>query len=159
MNGKRSFTERFKTDPIKHLIAFLTLLCGLLFFALQSSKLFRPEAAEAEMQKLPFGRYDWGYVWSDTLVAGPLFILGGILLLGRRYRLGRLLSFAGFAINHYATIFLIIGFRTVGAPLSPADWFLLIFFGILGLLCMIYFAAQALREEATGNENKGELPG
>ncbi|MBU1694170.1 MAG: hypothetical protein KJ726_11340 [Verrucomicrobia bacterium] len=128
------------------------ILVGILFFAMQTTKLWRPEAAEAEMAKMPFGRFDWGYVWADTLVPGPALLAGGILLLIRRRaarNLGRLLVFAGFALNLYAMIFFWVGLEVVGQPLAAGELWMNLAFTILGVLVMIHVALQAMREGRT----------
>ena len=143
MQEKKPFMERLKADPLTHLIALFAIVAGLLFFAMQTSKLFRPEAAEAEMRHLPFGLFDWGYVWSDTIVAGPALFLGGILLLwggARSLRLGQILTFAGFALNLYAIIFFTIGLRAVGEPLAGSELWFNVIITILGLASMVYLA-------------------
>ena len=120
-------------------VAVLSLLYGLAFFLLNTSKLFRPAAAEEEMAKLPYGLFDWGYVWSDTLVMGPLFAIGGILLMLRSgSRLGQLFAFTGFAVNLYATIFLYVGCTAVEFALGTGELLFLLLPGFIGLFAMVY---------------------
>ena len=141
MEAQKSFIERFKADPLMVMVALISTLYGVLFFIIQTSKLFRPEAAAAEMAEWPCGLFDWGYVWSDTLILGPLLLVGGILLLLRNSsRLGQLFAFTGFAINLYATIFLYVGLRTVDFSMSDGEWAFLVVPAFIGLLCMIYLA-------------------
>ena len=61
MKEKTPFAERFKSEPIIHLVAVYAIFGGLLFALIQSSKLFRPEAAEAEMLVTPIGLFEWGF--------------------------------------------------------------------------------------------------
>ena len=128
------------------------VLVGILFFLMQTTKLIRPDAAEAEMAELPFGLFDWGYVWSDTLVAGPALLAGGILLLSRNqaaHGLGRILVFAGFTVNLYAMIFFCIGLEAVGHPMSTAELWLNVAFTALGVITMIHIAVEVLKEYKT----------
>jgi hypothetical protein len=147
---KDTVMERSRRTPATYLIALYAMVGGLVFFLIQTSKLFRPEAAEVEMAKLPFGRFDWGYVWSDTLVAGPALFLGGILLLTRNrstHRLGRLWVFTGFAINLYAMIFIWVGFWAVGQPIRGVALWSNVVLTALGVLSMIYLAVQTMKED------------
>jgi hypothetical protein len=78
--------------------------------------------------------------WSDTLVAGPALLIGGLALLFRNTRVqraGQLLSFTGFAINLYAMIEVMIGFWAIGRPLQGALLWGNIILTALGVLCMI----------------------
>ena len=141
MEAQESSVKRSKADPLMVVVALISTLYGVLFFVIQTSKLFKPEATSAEMARWPCGQYDWGYLWSDTLVLGPLLLVGGVLLLLRSSsRLGQLFSFTGFAINLYATIFLYIGLRTVDFSMSDGEWAFLVVPAFVGLLCMIYLA-------------------
>jgi len=141
LEAQKSFVERVKSDPLMHVVALISILYGGLFFIIQTSKLFRPEAAAVEMAEWPCGLYEWGYVWSDSLVLGPLLLAGGILLLLRSSsRLGQLFAFTGLAINLYATIFLYVGLRTVEFSMSDGEWTFLIVPAFIGLLCMIHLA-------------------
>ena len=142
--------KRFLERPITYLTALYAILGGMAFFVIQTSKLLRPESAEIVMAASPLGRFDWGYVWSDTLVAGPALLIGGILLLARNrfvLRLGRLLVFAGFAINLYAMIGLWVGFSAIGQPMHGAVLWMNIILTFLGALCMIHLGIQAARDE------------
>ena len=149
MNVKESFVLRFRADPVTQLIGLYSSLLGLLFFLMQTKKLFASEVAEAEMADLPFGRFDWGYVWSDTLVAGPTLLIGGFLILmggRRRLRLGRMLSFAGLTINVYAMVFLLIGFAAVGEPITGGILWLDAILVVICVLSAIYLAIRAVTE-------------
>jgi hypothetical protein len=142
--------EKLRRTPATFLIALYAILGSLMFFGIQTSKLFRPEAAAAEMAKLPLGQFEWGFVWSDTLVAGPALLLGGILLLTRHrraHRLGRLLVFAGFAINLYAMTFLWIGFWAIGQPIRGLEFWGNVVLTALAVLSMIYLAIQTMNED------------
>ncbi|MBI5474396.1 MAG: hypothetical protein HY961_18825 [Ignavibacteriae bacterium] len=135
---------------VTYLIATYAILGGMAFFFMQSEKLLRPESAESEMASLPLGRYNWGYVWSDTLVAGPALLVGGIFLLLRNsamHRLGQLLAFTGFAINLYAMIGLWVGYRALGSPMHGAELWMNIVLTFLGVLCMISLAVQLTRDK------------
>jgi hypothetical protein len=146
MFTRTSLIERFKADPPLYLVVLFALVGGLLFLVIQTSKLFQPQAAEAEMLRLPLGRFDWGFVWADTLVPMPMLIGGALCVLWSRSRLGLLLIFGGCAINLYATIFLIVGFDAVGKPVVGADWVSLVVLALLGVLCMIYAGRMLVRE-------------
>jgi hypothetical protein len=146
MKNQKPFHERFKADPIMHIIALLSILYGIGFFLINTSKLFRVEAAEAEFAQWPCGRFDWGYVWSDTLVLGPMLLVGGIILLVWYHsRLGQLFAFTGFAINLYATVFLTIGLKMVDFKMSGGAWAFLVVPGLLGLLCMFYLVKAIVK--------------
>lgn len=135
---------------ITNAIASYAILGGMAFFFMQSEKLLRPESAESEMAALPLGSYNWGYVWSDTLVAGPALLLGGIFLLlrnGMMQRLGQLLAFTGFAINLYAMIGLWVGYWALGSPMQGAELWINIVLTFLGVLSMIYLAVQLITGE------------
>ena len=149
----KSFIQRFKTDPIIHLIGLFSILLGILFFLIQTVKLFHPERAEIEMAELPFGRFDWGYVWADTFFTIPLLIIGGILLLmicRRAQRLGQMLTFAGLAINVYAMFFFWVGFAAVGetVPGAITGAMLLsdVIFVVICLLSIIYLGVRTVKE-------------
>ena len=141
---KKGFIARLKADPLSFLVGLLAFLYGVLFFITQTSKLFSPESAEVEMLKEPFGLFDWGFVWADTVFLGLMLLIGGILLLflssDRARRLGHLLAFAGFAMNLYATIFFIVGLQAAGEPMSGAELAVNTVFAFVGLLCMIWSA-------------------
>jgi energy-converting hydrogenase Eha subunit C len=100
------------------------------------------------MAASPIGRYEWGYVWSDTLVAGPALLIGGIAVLLRSQpvrRIGQLLAFAGFAINLYAMIGIWIGFRALGRPMQGALLWANVALTAAGVLCMAYLGTQLAR--------------
>ena len=138
MKDRENLTGKRKHTPFSILVVIFSIFTGIIFFVIQTTKLFRPEEAEKEMLKLPIGLYDWGYVWSDTLVAGPALLIGGLLLIYGNKALGYLLIFTGFAINLYAMIFLFIGFNILGAPIVGFDLYLNAVWTLLGILCMIY---------------------
>lgn len=127
------------------LIALYAIFGGAAFFSIQTGRLLKPAASEAAFAQLPLGRFNWGFVWSDTLMAGPALLIGGLLMLGRRdaiKRLGRLLTFAGFAINLYAMIILWIGLAAIGEPMRAGELGMNIVLTFLGVLCMIRIAFQ-----------------
>jgi hypothetical protein len=141
--------EQLRTRFITHLSAVYAILGGLAFFVIQSVKLLRPVSADSEMATSPLGRFDWGYVWSDTLVAGPALLLGGIaLLIHSRFaqRLGQLLTFTGFTINLYAMICLWVGYSAIGRPMQGFELWSNIILTALGVLCMIYLGIQIVRD-------------
>jgi len=147
MKTKRTFSERIKSDPMSYFIALYAIFGSLWFFIEQTSKLFRPQAAKAAMLDSALGQFDWGFVWADTFVPAPLLLVGGmLLLLWSSSRLGQLFAFAGFAINLYATIFLIIGLRALGHPIVGTNLFVLVLVALLGLLSMIWLAVTIARE-------------
>ena len=134
----------------RKLVAAYSIIIGMLFFAMQTSKLFRPEAAEQEMAHMPFGLFDWGFVWADTLYAGPALIVGGILYLLRRgffIHLGGLLLFSGFAINIYAMIFFFVGLNAVGQSMESSEIVMNLMFTILGIVCMVYVVVSGRESE------------
>jgi hypothetical protein len=141
---KKGFIARLKADPLSFIVGLLAFLYGVLFFITQTSKLFSPESAEADMLKEPFGLFDWGFVWADTVFLGLMLLIGGILLLflsgDRARRLGHLLAFAGFAMNLYATIFFVVGLQAAGEPMSGGELAVNTAFAFVGLLCMIWSA-------------------
>ena len=139
-----------KTHVSRLVISTYSILVGLLFFAMQTSKLFRVETSELEMAEMPFGLFDWGFVWADTLVAGPMLLIGGIVLLfGNRqmFRLGGLLVFSGFTVNLYAMIFFVIGLNAMGHPMAVSEFVVNLIFTMLGLMCMISIAVDAIRND------------
>jgi hypothetical protein len=142
--------ERLKTDLSTLLIGAFSTIMGLLFFGYQTRKLFDHEAAKHEMTELPFGEFDWGYVWSDTLIAGPILLIGGLLLLIGRLRgvrLGRLLVFAGLSINIYAMIFLWVGFAAVGEPIPLSQMWSDIVIMALCVVSIVTLAVQTMRAD------------
>jgi hypothetical protein len=141
--------KRFKSKIITYLVAFYAILGGIAFLVIQTGKLLRPASADAGMASLPLGRFNWGFVWSDTLVAGPLLLLGGFLMLTPNHsalRLGNLLTFTGFTINLYAMICLWIGFYAIGHPMQGIELWSNIFLTFLGVLGMIHIGMQTIRE-------------
>jgi hypothetical protein len=150
--------QGIKSRLAVYLIAALAILGGLAFFLVQTSRLFRPESAEIELATLPLGRFNWGFVWSDTLVAGPALLVGGILLLTRKPwigRLGQLLAFTGFAINLYALIFFWIGLAAIGQPMLGAELWSIVVLTLLSVLCMIYLAIELA---GRGPESACQIP-
>jgi hypothetical protein len=149
VNERMTFAERFKADVVGHLVAFYAILGGVLFFVIQTRRLFVPTATETAMVDRPFGLLEWGFVWSDTVVPGPALLAGGILLLSRglgAVRFGRMVVFAGFAINLYAMVFLWIGLAAVGEPMAGGELWFNIVATVLGVLCMLHVALRAIRE-------------
>jgi len=59
MEAQKSFAERVKSEPLMHVVALISTLYGVLFFIIQTSKLFKPEAAIAEMAEWPCGLHEW----------------------------------------------------------------------------------------------------
>jgi len=145
MEDKGIIISKSKHTFVSILVVIFSIFTGLMFFIMQTSKLFRPEEAEKEMLELPIGMYDWGYVWSDTLVAGPALLFGGLILAWGNKALGHLLVFTGFAINLYAMIFLFIGFNILDAPIIGFDLHLNATWTLLGILCMIYCAISVVK--------------
>ncbi|MBN2541802.1 hypothetical protein JXI42_02965 [bacterium] len=153
VDNKQPFFKRFKAKPIIHLIGIYAVLLGVLFFILQTRKLFMPAAAELEMRKLPFGLLDWGFVWADTILSGPLLVLGGLFILSARagiQRLGKTFVFAGLAINTYAMIFFWIGYAAIGETVPDAIWGSILLsdpiFFLLCLLSMVYLALNVTKD-------------
>lgn len=141
--------ESPKTRPIAYAIAIFAILGGVAFFIIQSSKLLTPGSSEIEMATQPLGLYEWGYVWSDTLAAGPSLLSGGIFMLVRKRairRIGQLLVFTGFAINLYAMIGLWVGLDAIGEPMLGTELWLNIFLTLLGCLSMVYLGVQIARD-------------
>lgn len=152
LERKAEANEMRRSKATTLIIAWYAILGGMAFFVVQTSKLLRPDSANAEMATSPLGRFDWGYVWSDTLVAGPALLIGGILLFSKKHahqRLGRLLVFTGFAINLYAMICIWIGFWALGRPMLGSLLWSNIILTFLGVLCMIYLAIQVSKEETS----------
>lgn len=146
MADKKSFWKRFKSDPLTHLAGALSIFYGLAFVAAQTTRLFRPEAAEAAMAKTPYGLFDWGFVWADTVVIVPLFIAGGILLLWKSSNpLGPVFAFSAFSMNLYATIFFIIGLDAAGKPMSVGALALNSCLAFLGMLAMVWLCIALAR--------------
>lgn len=145
MEDKGNLSRKIRHTPVSIMVVIFSIFTGLMFFIMQTGKLFRPEDAEKEMLELPIGLYDWGYVWSDTLVAGPALVIGGLLLAWGNKALGHLLIFTGFAINLYAMIFLFIGFNILGAPITGFDLYLNAAWTLLGILVMIYCAVSIVK--------------
>jgi hypothetical protein len=152
MPSSQSLLSKFKSDPVISVIGLYAIFGGLLFFAIQSSKLLWPAASELDMQKSVFGRFEWGSVWSDTLVAGPMLLIGGLLLFGKYRRIGGLFVFSGFAINLYAMVFLIVGLRAVGRPMVGGELYFNLVATLLGVLCMAYLAYAAVKEPQASDD-------
>ncbi len=129
-----------KKMTVRRIVSILAIFYGFLFLFTQTVKLFRPTTAEAEMAALPFGLFDWGFVWADTLVIVPMLLLGGLLLTGGLFRWGALFIFCGMGINLYATIFFIVGLYAVDYHLSIPELTFLLITAFLGVLCMVYLA-------------------
>ncbi len=146
--GKDIIVRGLGEKASKYLIAFYAILGGLTFFLVQTSKLFRPESAEIEMITSPIGRYDWGYVWSDTVIAGPALLIGGIALLLRNIRvqrIGQLLVFTGFAINLYAMVCIWVGLWALGHPMKGSLLWINIILTALGVFCMTNLGIKLTR--------------
>ncbi|MBN2001689.1 hypothetical protein JW935_29380 [candidate division KSB1 bacterium] len=129
-----------KTLTIRRIVSILAIFYGFLFLFTQTGKLLQPLTAETEMAKLPFGLFDWGYVWADTLIIVPMLLIGGTLLPGKQFRLGALLIFGGMGINLYATVFFIVGLSAVDYFLGLPEKTFLLLTAFLGLVCMVYLA-------------------
>ncbi|MBM3405424.1 MAG: hypothetical protein FJY10_11130 [Bacteroidetes bacterium] len=131
------------------LVGIYAILGALAFFIIQTGKFFFPEAAELEMKTLPYGRFDWGFVWSDSLIAGPMLLIGGIFLLLRNlslHRLGRLFAFTVFTINLYAMTFFWIGFAVVGEPVQGLMLWGNVVLTFLGILSMIHLVLLTMKD-------------
>lgn len=131
------------TTLVNTLIALYAVIGSILFFIIQTAKLFRYDAAEKEMLTQPMGLFDWGFVWADTMVSAPFLLAGGILLLvPARHcrRIGTLLTFSGFALNLYAMITLWIGLWKLGHPMTPGEFWFDFGLTLLGILGMIFLA-------------------
>lgn len=136
---------RLKERMADYTVAFYCVFGSVWVFAEQTAKLFRVETAAAEMADSPAGQFEWGFVWSDTLVLGAFLLIGGLLLLARQTRMrGHLIAFSGFAINLYATVFILVGYWAGGRPLSLRQTLLLVITALLGAVCMIYSASVLL---------------
>jgi len=136
-----------KQKFIKLLVTIYALASGILFFIYQTTRIFRPEATEAEMIVAPTGLFDWGFVWADSLIIIPLMITGGIFLLVRNLkllRLGYLFVFTGFTLNLYGILFFFVGLAAVGEPVSGWDLWFNVVFTLLGLACMFYCARKVM---------------
>jgi hypothetical protein len=145
MNHSQSCSLGFKQRLADWATACYCLFGAVWVFAEQTAKLWRIEAAGAQMADSPAGRFEWGFVWSDTLVFGPFLLLGGLFLIARRTRRqGHLFAFSGFAINLYATIFLWVGYWAGGQPLGLQQVLILLPTSLLAAVCMVYSAAVLL---------------
>ena len=149
MEKKESSLRASNRDPVKWFVALFSAFTGLMFFISQTGKLFRPEAAAAEMAKYPIGEFDWGFVWADTFVPGPLLLIGGILFLLKNSRLGLLFIFCGFTINLYAMIFFAVGLHAVGSALTREEILVNAIWTLLGIGCMLV-AAYRLTKPLSG---------
>lgn len=146
MYKERNFIERFKSDPVTHLMAILALIVGILFIVMQSSKLLQPETDMTNISSQPIGRFDLGFAFADTLIPAPLLILGAIWLLLGKYRIGHLFVFAGWTINFYGMIVFFAGYQALGAPLAGQALVEVIATALLSLFCMIWSVVATLRE-------------
>jgi|GEM_PF-795326 len=134
---------RIKT--INRIIGVYAILGSMAFFIIQTGKLFFPTRAEVEMKELPFGFFDWGFVWSDTLIAGPLLLIGGIFLFLKKQRInrvGQLFAFTGFTINLYGILVFWIGMAASGKPVHGMLLWSNVILTFLGMLSMIFLAIQ-----------------
>lgn len=143
---RKTLAERFKSDPISHLIAVLALLAGLMFILMQGGKLLGPEAASAEMAHLPIGPFDWGFAWADTFVPGPLLLIGGLCLLCGSHRLGHLLIFAGWTVNFYGMLVFFAGYRAIGQPQTGSALVEIVATAFVSLLCMAWSVVATVRD-------------
>lgn len=149
MNDQQSNLPKLKRRVADYVIAALCIFGSFWVFAVQTVKLFRVEEATADMADSPAGQFEWGFVWSDTLVLGLFLLVGGILLLvSHTRRLGHLLAFSGFAINLYATVFILIGYWAGGKPLSPWQTLIILVTALLVVVCMVYSASVLLRRNS-----------
>ena len=149
MEIKKSSSWATPRDPVKWLVALFSAFTGIMFFVMQTGKLFRPEAAAAEMAKYPIGVFDWGFVWADTFVPGPLLLIGGILFLLKNSRIGLLFIFCGFTINLYAMIFFAVGLHAVGSALTGEEILVNAIWTLLGFVCMVV-AAYRITKPVSG---------
>jgi hypothetical protein len=146
MNDTQSHLPTLKQRAADCAIALYCVFGSIWLFAVQTGKLFRIDEAAAEMADSPAGQFEWGFVWSDTLVLGPFVLIGSILLIGRRTRLlGHLLAFSGFAINLYTTVFILVGYWAGGKPWGVGQTLVLLVTAVLGAVCMVYSAIVLLR--------------
>jgi len=132
------------------LIALYAILAGILFFLIQTVKIFSPDTTTADMANKPLGYFDWGFIWADTLVAGPALFFGGVFMILRNRsirKIGGLLVFAGFAINLYAMIAIWIGFPLIGQPTPGNFMWTTVVLTFLGVLAMIWIAIQAVKDD------------
>ena len=141
MNDTQSSFPRLNQRAADYAVACYCVFGSIWLFAVQTGKLFRIEEAAAEMADSPAGQFEWGFVWSDTLVLGPFVLLGGLFLICRRTRLlGHLLAFCGFAINLYTTVFILVGYWAGGKPWGVGQTLVLLLTAVLGAVCMVYSA-------------------
>jgi hypothetical protein len=144
--------ERLRRSPAVVLIALYAIFEGVMYLRFLATLLLHPEEAQAMMLQLPFGRFEWGLVWANTAVAAPMVLLGGLLLFSRdatTQRLGRFLAFGGFTVNVYAVVMLWFGFRAMNRPWSGMPLWENVALTALGVLAMIYLAAESPRSLKT----------
>lgn len=152
-------TQDARTPP-RIAIGVYAILAGMLFFVLQTARFVHPEVSESAMRETFFGLFEWGFVWADTLVAGPFLLFGGVLMFGRHARLGELLAFAGFAINLYAIVFFFVGLDAVGRPVSGFELYFNLSFTFFATVAMVSIARSVLRgspdhRQAARNNHNG----
>jgi len=131
------------TSLLNALVGLYAIIGSIAFFLIQTGKLCRPESTEKEMLNSPMGMFDWGFIWADTVVAGPFLLIGGIFLFLRSQilqKIGNLLVFSGFAINLYAMITLWIGLWKIGQSMAPGQFWMDLILTVFGILGMVFIA-------------------
>jgi len=157
MNHSQSSSPTLRQRAADYAVALYCVVGSMWLFAVQSGKLFGIEEATAEMAESPAGQFEWGFVWSDTLVLGPFVFVGGILLLSRRTRLlGHLVAFSGFAINLYTTVCIVIGYWAGGKPWGVGQTLTVLATAVLGAICMVYSATVLLRRNDRDMRKRGD---
>jgi len=135
-----SLIRRIKSQWGSLIVAIYAMLIGCWFLLEQTLRLFLAERTEAEVAEMAIGRFDWGFIWADTFLPGPLLFIGGLILSSSENRIGHLFVFAGFAINLYAMIVFLVGLNMLGEPVPGGEMVGGVVATILGVFCMIHSA-------------------
>lgn len=141
-----SIGRRFRTDPVTHLVAILSLVIGILFGILQGGKLL--SSGSGNLITVPIGRFDLGFAVADILIPGTLLIIGAVCLLIGSYRPGHLLVFAGWTVNLYGVIVFLAGYAAMGNPLSGQGLVEAVVTIVLSLFCMVWSGKRLLGKQA-----------
>jgi len=142
-------SSQYESRVASILVGLYSIVIGSWFLIEQTIRLFLVEKTEAEFATLAIGRFDWGFIWADTFLPGPMLFIGGLLLISSwKSRTGHMFVFTGFAINLYAMIVFLVELSMLGEPISAGDFAAALVATALGVVCMAYNLRSMIRSQA-----------